>query len=493
MMRAIAPLLAATMLTACAVGPGHVPPVPPAPATGQLVESDQTPSVTTAPAVDQWWRLFDDPALDRLVADALANNSDVRVAAANLRRARALLTEAGVGRLPSTDISAGYTRQRIGTGAAMAQSGGLSGGGTGTMPDSVTSDLFTAGLDASYEIDLFGRVTRQVEAARGDAAAAAARLDAARVSIAAETARAYAGACSYAAQTAVARETARLQGQTLDLTRRLLDAGRGSRRDVSQAETLAEQARAQVPGLEAERRAALYALATLTGRPPAEVDAAAAACTTPPRVTQAIPVGDGAALLKRRPDVAAAERQLAADTARIGVATAALFPQIRLLGSVSVGGNDIDQLGRSSSFGASIGPLISWSFPNVGVARARIRQARASAEASLASFDGTVLTALRETEQALARYAGEIERNGALRRAATASDDAAALSRLRFDSGADSFLQLLDAERSRASARATLAQSDAALAEAQVALFKALGGGWADAPPVVEKPLTPRD
>lgn len=493
MMRAIAPLLAATMLTACAVGPGHVPPVPPAPATGQLVES-QNRSVTTAPAVDQWWRLFDDPALDRLVADALANNTDVRVAAANLRRARALLSEAGVGRLPTTDISAGYTRQRIGTGAAMAQSGGLSGGGgAGTIPDSVTSDLFTAGLDAAYEIDLFGRVTRQVEAARGDAGAAAARLDAARISVAAETARAYAGACGNAAQAAVARETARLQEQTLDLTRRLLDAGRGSRRDVSQAEALAEQARAQVPGLEAERRAALYALATLTGRPPAEIDEAAAVCMTPPRVTQAIPIGDGAALLKRRPDVAAAERQLAADTARIGVATAALFPQVRLLGSVSVGGNDIDQLGRSSSFGASIGPLISWSFPNIGVARARIRQARASADASLASFDGAVLTALRETEQALARYAGEIERNGALRRAATASDDAAALSRLRFDSGADSFLQLLDAERSRAGARAALAQSDAALAEAQVALFKALGGGWADAPQIAEKPLSPRD
>ncbi len=493
MMRTIAPLLAATMLTACAVGPNHVSPVPPPPATGQLVESARVDAVTTAPAADQWWRLFDDPTLDRLVTDALINNTDVRVAAANLRRARALLNEAGVGRLPTTDVTARYTRQRIGTGAAIAQGGGLMGGAGGNFPDSITSDFFTAGLDAAYEVDLFGRVSRQIEAARGDTSVAAAQLDAARISIAAETALAYTSACGNAAQASVARETARLQDRTLDLTRRLLDAGRGSRRDVSQAETLAEQARAQVPGLEAERRAALYALATLTGRPPSEIDEAAAACVTPPRVTQAIPVGDGAALLKRRPDVAAAERQLAADTARIGVATAALYPQIRLMGSVSVGGNDIDQLGRSSSFNASIGPLISWSFPNIGVARARIRQARATAEASLASFDGTVLTALRETEQALARYAGEIERNGALRRASTASDDAAALSRLRFDSGADSFLQLLDAERSRASARAALAQSDAALAEVQVALFKALGGGWAEAPQVAEKPLNPRD
>jgi outer membrane protein TolC len=233
-----------------------------------------------------------------------------------------------------------------------------------------------------------------------------------------------------------------------------------------------------VPSFEAERRAALYALAALTGRPPAEIDGAAAACKAPPRVAATIPVGDGTALLARRPDVRQAERLLAADTARIGVATAALYPSISLGGSASLGAQKIGDLGKASSFSFSLGPLISWSFPNISIARSRIRQAEATTAASLARFDGTVLTALREVEQALARYAGELDRNGALTRADAAAGSAAEISRLRFTTGRDSFLQLLDAERDRASARAALASSNASLSEAQVSLFKALGGGW---------------
>src|SRR5262249_41966902 len=158
-----------------------------------------------------------------------------------------------------------------------------------------------------------------------------------RVSVAAETASAYVGACSFAAQAAVARETAELQASTLDLTDRTFQHGRGAERDVDQARVLFEQARAQVPTFEAERRAALYALAVLTGDPPEAVDAAASRCTTTPYARQPIPVGDGQALLARRPDVRAAERTLAADVARIGVATAQLYPVITLPGSVSLG------------------------------------------------------------------------------------------------------------------------------------------------------------
>jgi outer membrane protein TolC len=270
----------------------------------------------------------------------------------------------------------------------------------------------------------------------------------------------------------------------------LLEAGRGTQRDVDQAMVLSESARSQVPQFEAERRAALYALATLTGRPPAETDADAAQCTVPPQVSGLIPVGDGATLLARRPDVRQAERTLAADTARVGVATAALYPSIRLLGSVSLGAQDIGDLAKSDSFNFSLGPLISWSFPNMGQARARLRQAEATSEGSLATFDGTVLTALREVEQALARYSGEIERNVALRRAEAAASNAARIAGLRFTAGRDTLLQRIDAERDRATARASLAQSNAALAEAQVALFNALGGGWETAPqPVRREPV----
>lgn len=465
-------LLAAGLLSACAVGPDYgkpEPPSSPAAADGAFVDPG-TARVSTTPVAGDWWKLFNDPALDRLVAEALAHNTDVRVAAANLKRARALVSEARNARLPTTELSGSYTRQR-----SAAQPGFPGSGGQ-------EFDFFSVGFDANYEIDLFGRVSRSIEAARGDAAAAEAALDAARVSVAAETARSYAQACGLAAQAAVARETARLQGSTLDLTRRLFQAGRGTQREVDQAAVLFENAQAQVPSFEAERRASLYALATLTGRTPAEVDSAAAACGKPPAVATLIPVGDGAALIARRPDVRQAERTLAADTARIGVATAALYPSIRLLGSVGLGASDPGDLGKGSSFSYSLGPLISWNFPNLGAARARIRQAKASAEGSLAGFDGAILTALREVEQALARYAGALDRNAALRRAEANASDAARIAGLRFDAGRDSFLQRLDAERDRANARAALAQSDAAVADAQVSLFKALGGGWENAP-----------
>ncbi len=470
---AFIPLLA---LSACMVGPDYKKPADLAAPDATLRESGVV-GVTPSPLPAKWWRLFDDANVDRLVEQALANNTDLRVAAANLQRARAALSESRAGRLPTGEADAQYSRQRI-------------PGYQSPTGQAVTTDFFSLGYDASYEVDLFGGVSRSIQAARADTAAAQAQVDAARVSVAAETARAYASACSYAAQAEVARETIRLQTNTLQLTQKLFDAGRNSQRDVDQAAVLVEQANAQVPTLEAERRASLYALAVLTGRPPAELDAAAAACTRAPEVAQPLPVGDGQALLARRPDVRAAERTLAGDVARVGVATADLYPSIKLLGSINLGASKIGDLGKPQSFGFSFGPLISWNFPFNGAARARVRQAEASATGSLAKFDGAVLAALQETEQALARLGGAIQREEALKRAVAKSDDAARLSRIRFDAGADSFLQLLDAERDRASNRAALAQASAARVDAQVSVFKALGGGWEDAPPVVEKPAT---
>jgi NodT family efflux transporter outer membrane factor (OMF) lipoprotein len=468
--------LVALMLAGCAVGPDYQRPADPTGVPGAAAFVDPGISkVSTGPAQGQWWRLFNDAALDRLVTEALAHNTDLRQAAANLRGARAVLSEARAGRFPTTDLSASYTRNRIGFDQPQAA---LGGGQAGNGASGFEYDFFQVGLDASYEVDVFGRVSRSIEASRADAAAAQAALDAARVSVAAETARTYAQACGFSARAEVARETARLQDETLALTRRLADAGRGTRREIAQATVLAENARSQVPTFEGERRAALYALATLTGRPPAEIDADAGRCKASPGVSALIPVGDGVSLLARRADVRQAERNLAAETARIGVATAALYPSIRLLGSVSLGSSEVDRLGKASSFNFSAGPLISWSFPNIAVARARVRQAEASTQGALAAFDGAVLTALREVEQALARYASALDANASLRRSEAAADEAAGIARLRFEAGRDSFLQRLDAERDRATARAALAQSNVNLAEAQVALFKALGGGW---------------
>lgn len=462
-------------LSACAVGPNYRTPEPLPPAQTSLGEATGSPAIAAEAVPQKWWRLFNDARLDALVEQALAHNNDVRVASANLRQARALLSEARADRLPTGQASAQASEQRIAP---------LNG-----IPQAIEGEYYQLGYDASYELDLFGRVSRSIEAGRADTAAAQAGLDAARVSIAAETARTYAQACGFGAQAATARETAALQRRTLELTQRLLSGGRNTQRDVDQAVLLVEQANAQLATAEAEQRAAVYALAVLTGQSPSNADRALFECTTLPTVAQAIPVGDGQALLARRPDVRQAERQLAADTARIGVATAALYPSISLLGQASSSALSPKDLGTSRSFGFSVGPLISWNFPFLGAARARVRQNEAIAEGSLARFDQAVLTALQETEQALARLKGALDREAALTRGLTASNSAASIAERRFAAGADSFLQLLDAQRDRATARAQLASAQSDRASAQVALFKALGGGWEDAPEPVR--ITP--
>lgn len=481
------PLLLVSILGlgACAVGPDYRPPALSAVANQPFREATSTLVTSTAPASSRWWELYSDPVLSRLIDDAFRHNTDIRVAAANLRLARAQLSEAGAGRLPTTDLSASYARQRVGADPFGPAAGG---GATASGRDHSDFDFYQVGFDASYEVDVFGRVSRSIEAARADTQAIQASLDGIRISIAAQVAQSYADACGAAMQADVARETASLEADTRDLIQRLLEAGRGTQRDVDQANVLVEQANAQVPGFEGERRAQLYALATLTGRPPAEIDAEALACRLVPKVKTRIPIGDGAALLARRPDVRAAERKLAADTARIGVATASLFPSVTLLGSVSLGAPKIGHVGKSASFGYSFGPLISWTFPNFAVARAKIRQARAGSDASLAEFHGTILTALRETEQALARYVAALEQNAALARAAASAENAAEQTKQRFDSGRDDFLDLLVAEQNRAAARQALAQSDTNVANLQVSLFKALGGGWENAPPPLDTP-----
>ena len=471
-------------LAACTVGPDFARPATPNGAAQRFTESAD-PRFAQTPLPEGWWRLFEDPALDALVARALERNTTVREASANLRRARALVREARASQLPSLNGSASANTNQVGTGA---------NAGVGfAPPEPLTFDFYQLATDASYEIDLFGGIRRSVEASRGDALTAQAELDAARVSVAAEVARNYALACSSRLQADIARDSLATQKRTLELTQRLSAAGRGQRRDVANAELLVAQAEAQVPQFVAEQRAALFALATLTGDTPANLDAAAAACTSPPRTRVAIPVGDGAALLARRPDVRAAEARLAADTARVGVATAALYPSIRLAGSLSIGGTSPGALTESNNLGFSLGPLISWSIPIDGAARARVNAASAQADARLAAFDGAVLTALQETEQALARLKGALEQEIALQAASKAADEVARITRIRFRAGRDNALQLLEVERNLLSARAASGSAAAARAEAEVSLFRALGGGWENAPAVQEVSATKRD
>lgn len=465
MLARLAPLVALALAGGCAaVGPDYRAPVAAAPAAGGFAETAGTRAVApNTPVEGAWWRLYRDPVLDGLVEDALAANMDVRVAVANIAVARGALRGTRSQLLPSTDLSAtaGYGR----TAAA---------GGFGP----VSSGVLDAGFSVAYEVDLFGRVRRDVEAATADVETQAALLDATRITIAAETTRAYADACSFAEQRRVAERTVGLLQRSLDLTLRTLEAGRGTRLDVEQARALVEQQRATIPVFEAQRAASLYALAYLTGRAPGELPEQTRACAVTPRLAQPIPVGDGSTLLARRPDVRAAERRLAADTARIGVQTADLYPRIGLGGSVGLTGTSFGGFFSGDAFNYSVGPFLSFSFPNREVVRGRILAAEGGAAASLARFDDAVLSALRETETAISTLGRELERRQSLARARDAAAKAAELSRLRFREGVDSFLNVLDADRTLAGAEAQLAQSDQFIAENQINLFRALGGGW---------------
>lgn len=454
------------VLAACStVGPSYRSPAPSVPAQTAFVGASSAAFSAEQPP-GEWWRLYQDPVLDGLVTQALAANTDLRVAAANLAQARAVLREVQAGRRVSTTLGASAS---YGQGSAAAAG----------FPDALDPEAsFDVGLDAGYQLDLFGGIRRAITASATDVEAVQAGYDVVRITVAAETARAYSDACGFGQQLQTAQRTLGLQEQSVGITRRSVAAGRGNGLDVARAAALLEQTRASIPTLEAQRRAALFRLSVLTGRPPAEFPAEADRCAAPPTLSSALPVGDGAGLLRRRPDVRQAERRLAAATERVGVATAELYPSVSLGASIGSTATDAGDLFSRRGLNFGLGPLISWNFPNRTVARARIAQSEAAAEAALAQFDGTWLNALNETESALTRYANELERAAALRAARDQSAEALRLARLRFSAGAENFLTVLDAERTLAQAEQALSQSQAQLSTNQVSVFLALGGGW---------------
>lgn len=466
----MAALLVATSLAACAAGPDYVAPASPpaadAPFLGTAPDGDASDNAisSAAPAGD-WWKLYDDPVLNGLVTQALAANTDVRVAVARIEKARSALRGSQADRLPQTaiDASGGYRR------ASEAQ----------LMPGMDREARSVDGQFAvSYELDLFGRVKRGVEASRADLAAAQQDADAVRVTVVADTVQAYVDATSAAEQIAVATRTVDLLTNSERITDARFERGLNQKLDVIRVTQLREQQAASIPTLVARRDAALFRLATLTGRTPQDLPEAVRERETTPELGQPIPVGDGRTLLARRPDVKAAERRLAADTARIGVATADLYPKISLgasIGTTAIGATDV--LG-GGPLRWMLGPLISWAFPNQEAIRAKIGGARADAKADLASFDGTVLRALEETETALSAYRGALLRKDRLASARDAADRAAKVSLARQSRGQIDALDALDAQRTLALSEAEYAQGERDVAFAQVSLFRALGGSW---------------
>jgi NodT family efflux transporter outer membrane factor (OMF) lipoprotein len=461
-------LASCVLLSSCAVGPDYHPPTPVSGAEAPLVSTSPT-AETTAEPPDNWWELYHDEQLDKLLQEAFAANTNLRIAAANLTASRAVLQAARGGRYPQTEAEAQATYGRDPITEEILEIGGH-------HPENLW--VYATALEAAYEVDLFGRVRRTIEAARADDEALAAARDVVKITVAAETARAYAQICAFGEQLDVAHRSLDVVSREEHITANRLQAGAGSEFEVVRAQALVAQVRASIPPLEGQRRAALFQLAAVLGRPPSKAPTEVESCILPPHLTALIPVGDGTTLLKRRPDVRQADRRLAAATARIGVATAALYPQIELKGLIGGAATQWQDLATNNGIIWGLGPAISWTFPNQTVPRARIRQAKAGAAAALASFDDTVLQAMKETEQALATYRSELDRREALSVAQERARKAYDMAHDQYLAGALSQLDLLTTEQQLVAADAAVATSDSALIQDQILLFKALGGGW---------------
>ena len=458
----------ALLLTACAVGPEYKAPTPPTGATSPLVSTD--PAIeTAAEPPDAWWRLYDDPLLDRLVTQAFAANRDLAVAEANLSLARASLEGARNGQYPQTNINLGAKYGRDAATDEILEIDGI-------KPQTIW--VFDDILDVSYELDLFGRVRRSVEASHADAEAAVAARDGVRITVAAETTRAYAQVCALGEALAVARRSLDVTTHEAEISRQRQGLGAGTGFDVVRAEQLAAQTRAAIPPLEGQRRAALFQLTALLGRTPSQAVTDADACATPPALKAPLPVGDGTSLIQRRPDVRQADRRLAAATARIGVAVADLYPRITLTGLYGGAAPSLGELTGNPGLTWGVGPEINWTFPNSLGVRARIHAAKAQQQAALAGFDNAVLQALKEAEQALAAYGAELDHRKALGEALDRAQKALDMVHGQQAAGAASTLDVLTSEQTYVAASAQVAASDAAIAQDQIAVFKALGGGW---------------
>jgi outer membrane protein, multidrug efflux system len=451
------------ILSGCTVGPEYR--APPADVTGATATMGSFPAQSGAGFIeaelpDQWWALYEDARLNELVVQALAANVDLRVAEANIRRANAIVQQAKAARTPITTLAggAGYAKDGIPT------------PGPSTFVYSVAGSV-------AYPVDLFGGISRGIQAAQyGEEAVIAAR-DETRVVVAAGVTRSYTAACSANHSYSAAVNVLDIQRRTLSTTERLFKGGRATAFDVARSRAAVDQGSALLPVFLATRQAALYQLGALLGRAPQNFPQEVERCESPPTLATPLPIGNGATLLRRRPDIREAERRLAAATATIGVSVAQLYPQITLGGSAS----SVAPLSLSASEASlafSIGPLVTWSFPNQRVVRAKIAQAGAVADEAAAVFDATVIEALRETDSALSVYARQLEAVSDLERAradaAVANDQAHRL----YLFGRTEFINVLTADSALASADAALAQSQALLVDDQVAVFQTLGGGW---------------
>ncbi|MFO0831230.1 MAG: efflux transporter outer membrane subunit [Phycisphaerales bacterium] len=463
-----------TLLVACkAVGPDYTPPTTATPEAFASTSGGAIPSVAqplTPGELASWWARFQDPVLDALMQRAITNNKDLRVALERVQEARALRGVAQAGTLPTVDAQGSISRSR--------NSDTL--GGPSIRGD---QNHWEAGLDASWEIDVWGAVRRDVEAANADLGAAEENRNAAMVTVTAEVARNYVELRLAQMRQGIVDRGVTTQHDTVDLVRTRLDAGLGTQLELAQAQAQLASRESQKPLLVIAERAALNRLAVLVGVYPGELQQELAVAAPLPKADGPVATGVPSELLRRRPDIRAAERRIAGASARIGVATADLFPRFSLNGSFGLRSEELDNFADMHSRFWSFGPAVRWNIFDAGRVRRNIEAANARERQAFLTYEQTVLTSFEEVENALVGLGQQQTRWDALTRSIQANEQAVSLSQERYRSGVSEFLNVLESQRQLYDAEDAAAQSQGAVLTSLVALYKSLGGGWPEPAP----------
>ncbi len=470
------PLMASLLLAACAVGPDYhgAPSVTPVTRAFARAGSDGAAAAEPAP---RWWLAFGDEELDRLIEAGVAASPSIAMAQARLRQARAALQVARANELPNTGVSAAYLRAHNLTGALAGASGQGSGSsqGAGSLND---LDLYALGFDATWEIDFFGAHRRAAEEAAAAAQGSRASLADTQVSLTAEIAEAY-------VELRDAQQRLELTERSIDIEQRLVElmqlrraGGTATELDVARLTNQLDNTRATLGSLRSGVAQQLDRLAVLTAREPGALDADLAAVTATPPPPESVSVGDPAGLLRRRPDIAVAERRLAQETAAVGESTAALFPKVTLLGEIGFTALSPGALLDANSLSYVVAPVLQWTPWDFGRNRGRVSQARAARDEAEADYRRTVLAALDDAETALARFGEQRQTVRELAAARASAEHVYQLTEIRLRGGTASTMDLLDADSKRLQAQLSYEQALAQLSTDFIGLQKSLGLGW---------------
>ncbi len=516
--RAVPPVFA-LILTSCTVGPNFRPPAP-SEVTGDAAAAfhqGDPADKAVRPAADpdpRWWNAFNDPVLTQLIDQAISGNLDLKQAVLRVVESRTSVTTARAAGLPTLNGTGSYMREQLGA-KGILESKGVYGQlnaladqnsplnayspGLGneaakagnSLLTSVTqpTDLYQYGLDASWELDLFGRVRRSVEQAEASAEAQEDATNDSLLMLESEVAQVYAQYRTAQLLTQTQNESVASDREALDLTQRLARVGLDTALAVDQARTQLDNDLRQLPGYEKQAQQALDQLNVLVGKPPGEIDAMLAPVRPLPTLPLVIGTGIPSTLARRRPDIREAEARLHAATATVGVAVASFYPDVSLTGNLGLRATDASYLTNWASHFYSFGPSVSLPIFQGGTLSANLRMARAEQAAAALAYRGTVLNALREVADGLVAYRTDRAARDKLADTVNSAEDTVYLARNRFAHGLESFIEVLDSQKTLVSARQQLAQADMTLIDDVVALYRALGGGWQDEKDAVKPPV----